>query len=460
MKLTTKFFCTAYIIVLLTTGTVGVIMTQTLSSSLWDARVNEAETAKKYAVNGFVSMSEMYFPKMSDKDISHIQEQINDMIGLNTTRSEIKLEDEVDKNSKELKVNEGSTSFNSDGNMLVMESICHIKVNSESYFIVVKSDFTDIQVQLNKMWLAYIFVTLVFAIFGGAILYLVAVKITKPINLLADAADSISKGSYGEVVDSPGNEAEIVRLTESFNSMSSTIKKSIEDIEIEYKKRETFLSDFTHEMKTPMTAIIGYSEMLEKYDLDVNETKEASKAIYNEAKRLESLSLQMLDIFVLQNTDTEFETFLLSDISGQLDSTLHFLAEKYDMTYKIDFSDSCVVANKVLFISLIYNLVDNAFKASSAGDNVEIFSRECGNEVTVCVKDNGKGIKQEHIERLEDPFYREDKSRSRQQGGAGLGLSICQKIAAIHGTKLKFKSEYKVGTVVSFKLKKDGEYNE
>lgn len=267
-------------------------------------------------------------------------------------------------------------------------------------------------------------------------------------------------GNYGKKVDVKSSDYEITALSESFNSMSLAIEQKIKEIREESEKRNIFVADFTHEMKTPMTAIIGYAQMLRSYDLNTTEKDQAAEAIYNEAKRLEKLSLQLLDFYVFQNEQIEMEKLNLLTIGEQLKATLKHLSEKYDVLFSIDFDDETICANGVLLLSLLYNLVDNAFKASEPQTTVKIYSKSSNDIVRVFVEDKGRGIAKENIKLLTEPFYREDKSRSRKFGGAGLGLSLCKEIATLHGTELSFESEKGNGTTVSFTLKKGGEEDE
>ena len=232
--------------------------------------------------------------------------------------------------------------------------------------------------------------------------------------------------------------------------------KKIKEIREELEKRNIFVADFTHEMKTPMTAIMGYAQMLRSYDLDKMEKDQAAEAIYNEAKRLEKLSLQLLQLYVYQNEDVEMERLNLFEVGKQLNTTLKYLSEKYEINYTIDFEKVTVSANSVLLLSLLYNLSDNAFKASHPQTSIEIYSKTTPAAVEIYVEDKGRGIAKENIRLLTEPFYREDKSRSRKLGGAGLGLALCKEIARIHGTELNFESEKDKGTTVSFSLSKGG----
>ena len=323
-----------------------------------------------------------------------------------------------------------------------MESVCKLKIGSNDYYLFVYSDFTDIQNQRVSFWNSYGIVVFCISALSGMVLFALAKKITKPLNKLTKAADRIALGNYGEKVEIRGSDYEINALSESVNSMSSAIEQKI------------------NEMKTPMTAIMGYAQLLRFYELDKSEKDQAANAIYSEAKRLEKLSLQLLELYVYQNENVEMQRLNLFEIGEQLKTTLRFLSEKYKVSYSIDFQIETVSANSVLLLSLLYNLADNAFKASEPKSEIKIYSKSNRSFVEICIEDKGRGIAKEHIKLLTQPFYREDKSRSRKLGGAGLGLSLCKEIARIHGTELIFESEKNKGTKVCFTLRKAGDYNE
>lgn len=174
-------------------------------------------------------------------------------------------------------------------------------------------------------------------------MFALARKITKPLNRLTKIADEIALGNYGKKVEITGSDYEITTLSESVNSMSSAIEKKIKNIHEELEKRNIFVADFTHEMKTPMTAIIGYAQMLRSYDLNEMEKDQAAEAIYNEAKRLEKLSLQLLDLYVYQNENVEMERLNLFEVGEQIKDTLKYLSEKYDVSYSIDFERELIM---------------------------------------------------------------------------------------------------------------------
>jgi len=460
MKLSLKFFCVAYIIVLLSTGIGGFFMINNINNTLFNAQTEKVNTAINYAANSFTAFSDISFGEMEKDQIKSIKNQIKS--ALNGTVYELNILDSntIEKEYLTLKDNSYKSSFLKQENKIIMKSVCKIGNGNNSYFIVALSDFTDIKNQCDLFLRLYGIVVFSISAISGFLLFCLTKKITTPLQKLTKATDEIALGNFGEKVNIKTSDYEIKNLSESFNSMSLAIEQKITEIQEETKKRDVFVSDFTHELKTPMTSIIGYSQMLSSYALSDDEKRESANAIYNEAKRLEKLSLQLLDLYVYKNEKIDLESINLLEIEDKLNATLKFLAIKYDVLYSVKFSEQTVLANSVLLLSLLYNLADNAFKASNPKSMVEIYSEIKDDDILICVKDFGKGISKENIKYLTEPFYREDKSRSRKLGGAGLGLSLCKEIALLHNTSLNFETEKDKGTTVSFLLKKGGIKNE
>ena len=197
--------------------------------------------------------------------------------------------------------------------------------------------------------------------------------------------------------------------------------------------------------------------MLRSYDLAPQERVQAAQAIYKEGKRLETLSTQLLELYVYQNEEIALQPIFLPAWKRELENSLHFLSEKYSVAVKVAFPKETILGNPTLLASLLCNLADNAMKASKAGDTVSVGAEAGEHTVRLFVRDTGVGIDPQHLPHLTDPFYREDKARSRALGGAGLGLSLCKEIASLHETSLSIVSEKGKGTEVSFSLRKAGD---
>ncbi len=458
MRLSIKFFCAAYIIVLFSAGIGGSYIIKNINDTLWDTRAERVNTAVDYAADSFLAFSDISYGELSDSQKNDVIRQIRSTLDDSVSDMDIYTANDINSGYTTLNENECAVRFIDKGNRILMETVCRLDTEVSDYYLFVYSDFTDIQNQCDLFWSRYGIVVFCISAASGIILFILTKRITKPLNKLAKTADEIAVGNYGKKAEVKNTDYEIHALSESINSMSAAIQQKINEIGAELENRNRFVADFTHEMKTPMTSIMGYSQLLISYNLNDHEKKQAAKAIYNEAKRLEKLSLQLLDLYVYQQETTELTELNLFFIGEQLEKTLYFLSKKYGVYYKMAFGQNMVWADSVLLLSLLYNLADNAFKASPQKSEIRIYSVALQDCVRIYVEDEGRGIAKENLKLLTEPFYREDKSRSRKFGGAGLGLSLCKEIAAIHGTELVFESEKDKGTRVSFALAKGGDY--
>ncbi|MBQ4618089.1 MAG: HAMP domain-containing histidine kinase [Clostridia bacterium] len=456
MKLSFKFFCIAYLAVLLSTGLAGSYIVYTINHMLWDAQIERVNAAVAYAADSF-----MAFADISDREISASQRadatrQIKHMLDDVISDLDILPSEAVSAKHLAMQENACAATYIKNDQRLLMESVCKLNTGSAEYYLFLYSDFTKIQQQHDTLWNTYGLVVICVSIGSGLLLFALTKRVTTPLRKLATVADEIALGNYGKTVKLTHAGHEITALSSSVNSMSHAIAQKIHEIQDELEKRDLFVADFTHEMKTPMTAIIGYAQLLRSYDLDKSEKDQASEAICNEAKRLEKLSLQLLELYVYRNESIQTENLDLFEVGEQLHSTLRFLSEKYRVDYHIDFHHATVSANREMLLTLLYNLADNAFKASRPQTSIRIYSQTDATSVTIHIEDHGIGIAKEHLKWITEPFYREDKSRSRESGGAGLGLALCKEIAILHATQLHFESEKEKGTTVSFSLKKGG----
>ena len=245
-----------------------------------------------------------------------------------------------------------------------MKIDCAIEVNNDFYRITVESDFTDILLYEKEIWNVYRISVLMIAGISGVLLFVFSKGFTKPLSRLTSAAKSIADGDYGKTVDCHSETSEIVALSNSFNIMSLAVKNAIDDVKSEVEKRETFIADFSHEMKTPLTAIVGYADMLRSYDLSESEQRVSANAVFKEGKRLENLSMQMLDLMVLKKEKCQLAPVSLREVAEALKDTLKFHCDKYEVALSVNLQDVSVKADKSLLLSLLYNLADNGFKAS------------------------------------------------------------------------------------------------
>ena len=234
------------------------------------------------------------------------------------------------------------------------------------------------------------------------------------------------------------------------------LERSLDNLQNVADRREEFIASFAHELKTPLTAIIGYADMLRSKDMAPKARFTAAGYIFSEGKRLEALSLKLMDIIVAGKQSFETKRFEIGYFIRSIAAVTVPSLSNDGMTLDMRWEPGTIAIEPDLFKTLMINLVDNARKASRRGDVIELFGKAEEDGYALYVRDHGSGMKKEELSKITEPFYMIDKSRSRAQNGAGLGLALCQRIAELHGTNLEYDSAPGKGTMVRIFLKGDG----
>lgn len=271
-------------------------------------------------------------------------------------------------------------------------------------------------------------------------------RLTRPLALLNTASQDIAAGAYHQRTGVQSGD-EIGQLSASFDHMAAAVQEKVEALELSVRQREEFMGAFTHELKTPMTSIIGYSDMLRSLQCDPREQQEAAAAIFHEAKRLESLSLKLLQLLHLDEEPLVLEPVPLAQVMAALQPIAEPFCRRHGVALQLPNCGALAVqGERELLADLLYNLVQNAAKASRPGQSVWVCCTQfAGGQVWLAVADQSRGIPPEALARVTEPFYMVDKSRARKSGGSGLGLALCREIAAAHGSELKIESPYRPG---------------
>ena len=215
-------------------------------------------------------------------------------------------------------------------------------------------------------------------------------------------------------------------------------------------RQSRFVADLTHELKTPLTSMIGYADLLRSAPLDESRRRAAADAIYHESARLESLSQQLLALQGLQTDGVTLGSVPVAAVFADVARSLPDAALDCDAP-----AGATVRADRVLLADLLRNLVLNALHAEPKDGTVHLTCAEAGGQWRLTVRDNGCGIPAGALPHLTEPFYRVDKARARANGGSGVGLALCAEIAAAFGTKLEFESTPGEGTTVAICLQRE-----
>ena len=234
-----------------------------------------------------------------------------------------------------------------------------------------------------------------------------------------------------------------------YRMMRRTVR-SMEELQEVAGKQEMLLGALAHEMKTPLTSIIGYSDSLRHVKLGEEQRDRALEHIEREGRRLETLSGKLLELLGLhRNRAIHMEDYSVKELFDRIRTLEEARAEKKDVCFSVECEDFSMKMDPALMESLLVNLIDNAFHAVDKGGRVSVRAGRENGKIFFRVSDNGHGIPEKDLDRVTEAFYMADKSRSRQNGGAGLGLALCESIARLHKGKLTVESREGEGTVVS-----------
>ena len=229
------------------------------------------------------------------------------------------------------------------------------------------------------------------------------------------------------------------------------IRQQHEDILKNAKMRQEFTANVSHELKTPLTAISGYAELIEHGMAGKENTERFAGEIHKNASRLLILINDIIQLSQLDGgkTDVEYTDLDLYKLAGECISMLKMNAQKQNVTMKLCGRSSMVFADKQLMEELLFNLCDNAIRYNNRGGSVTVtVDKNREGNTFLSVKDTGIGISPEHQDRIFERFYRVDKSRSKATGGTGLGLAIVKHIVAQHEASISLESEPKKGTEI------------
>ena len=285
--------------------------------------------------------------------------------------------------------------------------------------------------------------------------YLMAVWLLRPLRRLSRSAKRIAGGNLSSRARVESGD-EIGDLAADFNHMADNLEQQFQELEDAARRQEDFIGSFAHELKTPLTSMIGYADMLRTHQVTQEEQFQAANYIFKEGKRLEALSFKLMDLMVVKNQELELRPvkirWMAEDIRGMLQPSL----KKAGIVLKVVMEDEQLLLEPDLMKTVLLNLLDNGRKAIDGEGTLYLLGRKEEEGFALYVRDTGKGIPKEELSRITEAFYMVDKSRSRQQGGAGLGLAICAEIVKRHEGTMKFKSIPGKGTMVRIFIPQGG----
>ena len=295
------------------------------------------------------------------------------------------------------------------------------------------------------------FVRKVSIISAGAISLVLLVTVLfmlSPLSRLNTYTKAIAGGNYRIRIRERGS-LEFRELAQNMNVMADAVQTNAARLEKIAEDRQTFIANLSHEMKTPLTSILGFADILRiKKHVEDSERIEYAGVIVEETKRLRSLSGKLMGIVAMNGTEIEKRPVSLQSMINETKTALVPLLAKNDVRLECLSQDITISADEELFKSLLYNIIENAVKASPHGENVVLNAAMYEGDAVITITDHGIGMTPEVMKKAFEPFFMADKSRSRKAGGAGLGLALCKRIAELHSAKVEIDSRPNEGTTV------------
>lgn len=447
MKFNQKIFLMSFVLVTIAIYVIGYFMIQNSYKSSLDAQVQESinqinRIYDEIQLNGEVVITDIG-NRYRKTDIKLEISQTDKILYSNM----VDLQEEI---KSKVTPNEGQVSTYIENHMLYVCS------RTQIYTILMRTDLTPIFEAREEQIDFFIRISTLCSLIISVTLYIGVSMITRKIKILKQAANEILKGNYHIKVKNLGND-EFGTFAKTFNEMTSSVNENVKRITNISENRKNFIRDLTHEIRTPLTSIIGYSSLLKSGKVQDNKTIiDYARRINEEGNYMKKMSEQLMNLLLLENGQVCLTKINLSETLLSILEELSLAFPSLVIKHQIE-PHIWIMSDEVLVKSLIQNLVKNAMQAYSENELPEYYGKMIVwvllyPDATMQIIDRGKGIPQEELEKIREPFYTLKKDRNREFSGMGLGLSLCLKIIELHHGNLQIQSEVGEGTGITFSL--------
>lgn len=439
MKFSQKIFLMSFILITITISIIGVLTINKNHSTSMNAKIDKGiiqinsimGNINLYNSNNISVLAGQYL-----KDNTHIEVYMDgEMIFSNFLKEYSHITEKFDSKNNKIQT-------------YIENNILFMQLTQQNYKIITATDITEIDKLKDEQIEFYIRINIGGSFIISFILYICVNFITRKIKILDVAAKQIAKGDYKIDIKNLGKD-EIGSLARTFNNMAIAIDTNINTINKISQNRKNFISNITHEIRTPLTSIIGYSSLIKnKKVTDLNTINNYALKINNEGIYIKEMTDKLKDLILLENTDIQLENVNISEEITKIMKDIKETFKNVDFITDIE-KNVWGKVDTILLKSLLFNLIKNSIESYEKQPIVKIILEKNG---TIRVADYGKGIPKDEIEKIKDPFYTLNKNRNREISGMGLGLSLCTTIVKVHKGSLKIESELGKGTQIIIKL--------
>ena len=335
-----------------------------------------------------------------------------------------------------------------------LEALSQVKKSGSTYYFAFGKNIQYVYDVRDRLYGQYRNMVLVVIALSVPVSWLLAYHFTKPVRQLVKATRDLARGNYQSRVEVKG-EDELSSLMMEFNRMARRLERSIWELEDAARRQEEFTGAFAHELKTPLTSIIGYGDMLRSMNLTEEEKRSSSDYIYKQGKRLERLSLKMMELVRVNKQGITLKPLKTRELAYEVELFTKRLLWERKVAFEKSIAPGILFGDLDLLCSLFGNLIDNAAKAcvrkTYPGEEqakILLIGKQERTGYSFTVMDNGCGIPADEVGKITEAFYIVDKSRARKEGGAGIGMTLCSRIVKLHHARWEISSRENEGTTV------------
>lgn len=326
-----------------------------------------------------------------------------------------------------------------------------LSLTSFGEYIETTRDITEIFKERSMLYSRYQVGVLAMAFLAGGLILAVLFVLMRDMKKLSRATRQFASGKYDVQVKMKSSD-EIGMLAADFNWMAEVMNQQMEKLQDEVRRQEAFTAAFAHELKTPLTSIIGYADTIRQMELSREETDMCADYIFRQGKRLQSLSYKLLDMTMAEKKEITLREIFVPEFLAEIEKTVRIALREKHLRLLVQAEEGIIYGDRDLLSSMCINLIDNARKASAEGKSIFLTGAVVPGGYTISVEDEGGGLPPEEVSRVTEAFYMVDKSRARKEGGAGLGLALCQKIIELHQGSWKFDNHPGEGLRITVRL--------
>lgn len=284
------------------------------------------------------------------------------------------------------------------------------------------------------------YITVAVTLLGGVLAYFVSGRALKPLKSFASQVENVQPDNLADMKISEDVLPEFKQFSKSFNGMLDRLDEG-------FSAQRQFTGNAAHELRTPLALMQAQIELFSVEHSDIqHDTAELLKLLQEQTERMSQMTKTLLEMSELRTVPCN-DVIELAPMFEEVFADLAPLAEKRGITLEYD-GDGTIIGSDTLIYRMLFNLTENAIRYNRPNESVRVCVSERNGQIFIRVRDNGNGIPEQYRESVFQPFFRVDKSRSREYGGVGLGLSLVREIALLHGGRVLAEESTENGTVM------------